>query len=215
MTSTRPRRRPARTRLAGLSPAAARAISVLGVALVLTTAPGCASHGGFFSPSAAGNSDSGNTGNTDTGNGGSDSGDSSEDDSDGSSRTVTVAGGVLLVLAVVFMVVATVKKADEAKVQAYLEARRRPIRVSLARGTGLLIDEVATALSLPAAEVPTLAAALRASRDRLDRWLIDPEITAQEARGFSADLSAALAAAPSLTPYLTAARARLAAALGG
>ncbi|TNF32789.1 MAG: hypothetical protein EP329_09215 [Deltaproteobacteria bacterium] len=91
----------------------------------------------------------------------------------------------------------------------YLERRRRPIRVALARGSGLFVDDLATVLELPRDAVPTLGAALQAHQPRLDRWLAAADLTRDDVVGFSDDLRAAIASEPRLTPYVEAARARL------
>jgi|GEM_PF-2898841 len=211
-----------------------RRVTTLVAAFALAVAPvGCATQGGFR-PSVAENSSqsgdsskgsgdsSGKSGDSSEksgdssqdSKGSSDSkseskSDSSENSSEGSSGAVAVGAGVLLLVGVVFLVVTVSQETRAEPARAYLESHRRPIRVSLARGSGVFVDDVASALELPADQVDLLGRTLHAHRETLDGWLRDPEITTADLEGFSADLAAALASEPRLTPHVAATRERL------
>ncbi|TNF32790.1 MAG: hypothetical protein EP329_09220 [Deltaproteobacteria bacterium] len=184
-----------------------RAVARL-VALVaaLGVASGCASTR-FFDLSAADDSKTTDTSRSDEGNTS-----SKEDGSSADSSAVFM--GIFTAIGAIALVGSTFAGAEYADAEKYLEQRRRPIRVSLARGAGLFVDDLATALALPAADVPVLGATLQAHQARLDRWLADPEVTREDVVGFSDDLRAALTSEPRLAPVVAAARDRYEGLLG-
>jgi len=132
--------------------------------------------------------------------------------SEGSEASITIAAGILggITLAVTLLNL----EVEMAQAEDYLEQRRRPIRVSLARGAGLLVDDLATALALPPELTPVLGAAVHARQADLDRWLADPDVTRDDAVGFFTDVGLALAGEPRLAPYVAATRERTLRALG-
>jgi len=183
-------------------------VALLGAA---PSTPGCATRGFFELSAGDGTSQSGDSKTTDASrcdeqNTASQDEGSSHDSSGSAMAVVTYVSA----LALAGMTVAGLSGVDVAAVEDYLDQNRRPIRVALARGAGLLVDDLATAMSLPGALVPVLGATLHDHQSRLDRWLADAEVSRADVEGFTRDLAAALDSEPRLAPFVAAARVRVA-----
>lgn len=117
--------------------------------------------------------------------------------------------GIGAVVAIGYAVTTTANTQAQQTAKRYLEKNRRMIRVSIARGEGPLVNDLGATLEIPPDKLAQLGSTLQASYPRLEGYLDEAELSADDVEGFSTTLIAVVGADPELAPHVQRLRTRL------